>query len=331
MKVSNETKVGALTAIAITLLILGFNFLKGKRITEAKNTIYTVFPQVEGLNTASPVFINGYQVGRVADLDPVDQNLSGILVTIHLSGDLNIPVNSTTTIEKSLLGTTTLKIMKGDSPNYVNDGDTLPSRQMPDLFSQVNTYLTPAVDNINKTLVGLQTTLKRVNSILDPEAEKNIHALLKNINTTSQSLTQLLDPQAGSLAHTLKNVEAFSAGLASKNEKIDGTLSNLKDFSGQLAETKVKETVDELKTALSKLEATISKLNSKEGTVGALLNERKLYEEFRQSNRSLNTLLDDIKTHPKRYVNISVFGRKDKTAPLSKPIADSLKLNEKQP
>lgn len=238
MKVSNETKVGALTAIAITLLILGFNFLKGKRITEAKNTIYTVFPQVEGLNTASPVFINGYQVGRVADLDPVDQNLSGILVTIHLSGDLNIPENSTTTIEKSLLGTTTLKIMKGDSPNFVNDGDTLPSRQMPDLFSQVNTYLTPAVDNINKTLVGLQTTLQRVNSILDPEAEKNIHALLKNINTTSQSLTQLLDPQAGSLAHTLKMWKLFQQDWRPRMKRLTEPWATSKIFQANLLKQK---------------------------------------------------------------------------------------------
>jgi phospholipid/cholesterol/gamma-HCH transport system substrate-binding protein len=331
MKVSNETKVGALTAIAITLLILGFNFLKGKRITEAKNTIYTIFPQVEGLNTASPVFINGYQVGRVADMDPVDQDLSGILVTIHLSGELNIPDNSTTTIEKSLLGTTTLKIMKGDSRKYLVDGDTLAARQLPDLFSQVNTYLTPAVDNINKTLVGLQATLQRVNSILDPEAERDLHAMLKNLNTTSLSLTQLLDPKSGSLAHSLKNVEGFTDGLKAKDQKLEGTLNNLKVFTGQLAETKVKQTVDEFNNTLLKLETTIAKLNSKEGTIGALLNERKIYEEFRQSNRSLNTLIDDIKAHPKRYVNISVFGRKDKTTPLNKPIYDSLPKNDKQP
>jgi phospholipid/cholesterol/gamma-HCH transport system substrate-binding protein len=102
MKVSNETKVGALTAIAITVLILGFNYLKGKNITERSNTIYAVFPTIDGLTASSQVFINGFQVGRVADLEAKDQNLTGIVVTIALKKSINIPDNSVANRRKKL-------------------------------------------------------------------------------------------------------------------------------------------------------------------------------------------------------------------------------------
>src|SRR5688500_4227909 len=106
MKISNETKVGALTAIAITVLILGFNFLKGRNITERNDELYAVFQSVKGVGPANPVLINGLQVGKVASLQEKDKNLSGIIVTISLTKEVNIPDNSIATISSDLLGTT---------------------------------------------------------------------------------------------------------------------------------------------------------------------------------------------------------------------------------
>ena len=323
MKVSNETKVGALTAIAITVLILGFNYLKGKNITERSNTIYAVFPSVEGLASSSAVLINGYQVGRVADMEAKDKNLSGIIVTINLTKNINIPENSFALIEKSLLGSTTVKIMLGSSGKYISEGDTLQVKEKPDLMSEFKTTLNPAVDNINKTLVSLDAVIQKLNGIIDPSMKNNLQSVIANLSTSSQSLVNLLNNQTGALAKSLNHVEGITGNLQKNNGKIDSTLANLQKATAKFAEVNVAETIDALKKTLTQLEKTIAKMNSENGSIGALLNDRKLYDEIRQTNRSLNTLLDDFKTNPKRYVNVSVFGKKDKSSPLTKPIYDS--------
>jgi len=330
MKVSNETKVGALTAIAITVLILGFNYLKGKNITERSNTIYAIFPSVDGLTASSTVFINGLQVGRVADLEAKDQNLSGIVVTIALKKSINIPDNSVATIEKSLLGSTSLKVILGNSTNYMNDGDTLAVGVTPDLATELKTTLNPAVDNINKTLVSLDAVIQKLNTIIDPNVKNNLQATIANLNTASQSLAKLLNNQTGALAKSLNHVESITGSLERNSGKIDSTLSNVQKATGKLSEAKIVETVDALQKTITQLEATIAKANSENSSIGALLNDRKLYDEIRQTNRSLTILLDDFKTHPKRYVNVSVFGKKDKSPPLDKPIYDSSSTKGKQ-
>ncbi len=330
MKVSNETKVGALTAIAITVLILGFNYLKGKNITERSNTIYAVFPSIDGLTASSTVFINGFQVGRVSDLEAKDENLSGIVVTIALKKSINIPNNSVATIEKSLLGTTSLKVILGNSSNYMNDGDTLAVGVTPDLVSEIKSTFNPAVDNINKTLVSLDAVIQKLNSIIDPTVKHNLQSVITNLNTASQSLANLLNNQTGALSKSLNHVEAITGSLEKNSGKIDSTLSNVQKTTAKLSEVKIVETVDALQKTLTQLEATIAKANSENSSIGALLNDRKLYDEIRQTNRSLTILLDDFKTHPKRYVNVSVFGKKDKSPPLDKPIYDSSSTKGKQ-
>lgn len=324
MKVSNETKVGALTAIAIAVLILGFNFLKGRNITEKSNTIYAVFPDVDGLAAASPVYANGYQVGRVADLEAKDENLSGIVVTITLTKSFNIPANSYATMTKSLLGTTSVKIILGNEKNFIKEGDTLRVQATPDMFAEVKNSLNPAVENLSKTLASLDGVIKKLDAVVDPTAQKNLQSIIANLNTASQNLTALLDTKNGKLASTLNNVESITGNLAKNNGKIDSSLSNVQTATAKIADLKIAETLENLKKTLTQLEQTITKLNNPNSTVGALLNDRKLYDEIRQTNRSLTTLLDDFKTHPKRYVTVSVFGKKDKSAPLQKPIFDSI-------
>src|ERR1700712_1208973 len=122
MKVSNETKVGALAAVSITLLILGFNFLKGKNVLSKANTeIYAVFQKVDGLNVANPVTINGLQVGKVYEMHERNRNMDGIVVTINLDKDLDIPRNSFASISADLLGAANIAITKGDGKDLLKN------------------------------------------------------------------------------------------------------------------------------------------------------------------------------------------------------------------
>jgi phospholipid/cholesterol/gamma-HCH transport system substrate-binding protein len=324
MKISNETKIGALTAVAITVLILGFNFLKGKSLTSHKNKLYAVFPNVEGLVVSNPVFINGLQVGKVAELQERDKNISGIVVTVTLSKEVNIPRNSIASISSELLGTTSLKIHLGTGTAYTRDGDTLYTKKVMGALDQFQSSISPAIDNINKTLGSVDDLLQKINTIFDPNTRNNLQTIVANLALSTKSLEQLLNAQTGLLAKSLVNLESLTRGLARNTGKIDTTLLNLQSVTGKLNNAKIEEAVDNLSKTLERLEHAVAKLDSKEGTAGMLLNDRQLYDDFRKSVRSLNTLLDDVRVNPKRYVNISVFGRKDKKGPLTSPADTTL-------
>ncbi len=323
MKISNETKVGALTAIAIVILILGVNFLKGRNLADRSDKIFAVFPNVEGLQVSNPVSINGLQVGKVFSIQEKDKNLSGIIVTISLTKDINIPNNSLATISGEILGTTSVKIRMGNSTTYTVDGDTLESMKTLGLTDKLQSSLDPTLASVNKTLESLDLVLHNLNSILDPNTKNNLQSIVANLTTSSKSLEKLLDAQTGMLAKTLSNTESVTGNLAKNNEKINTTIDNLEKATGKLANAKFDEAVNSLQGTLNKLESAVDKINSSQSSLGALLNDRKLYDQILQTNRSLTTLLDDLRMHPKRYVNISVFGRKDKKGPLKSPIYDS--------
>src|SRR5450631_2906105 len=124
MKITNETKIGALTSIAIVLLILGFNFLKGKDLFEHSKKIYAVFKNVEGLELSNSVSIKGLEVGNVYAIRATDKNIDGILVTISMKKDVNIPKNSIAVINSGLINSANIIIRKGDAADYIQDGDT---------------------------------------------------------------------------------------------------------------------------------------------------------------------------------------------------------------
>jgi phospholipid/cholesterol/gamma-HCH transport system substrate-binding protein len=323
MKISNETKIGALTAIAIAVLILGFNFLKGKDILEHSRKIYAVFKNVEGMDVSNAVRINGLQIGAVSDINEADKDISGIVVTINLKKDVNIPKNSVAVINSGLISSSSIIITKGDATEYLKNRDTIATQNRLNLVSQVEKNIDPIVAKLNGTLESLDSLVEVVGSMFDPKTKNNFSAILAHLAASSASLQYLLNERTGALAQTLNNVDSFTGNLAKNNDHINKTLDNLQKTTEQLSNAKFGETVQSIQSAMNELKEAISKMNSTNGSLGLLLNDKKLYQNLESTSRSLNTLLDDLRLHPKRYVNISVFGRKDKSGPLTAPLSDS--------
>lgn len=320
MKISNETKVGALTAIAIVILILGFNFLKGRNLTERNDEIYTVFPDIKGLQVSNPVYIKGLQVGKIAEMHEKDNNLTGIIVTLNLNKDINIPDNSTATINSDLLGGTSLEIMLGTNTSYIGNGDTLRTTSKLGIVTEITKSLNPALSNVNKTLASLDVLINQLSDILDPNTKGNLQTIIANLTSTSKQLNQLMAAQSAVVGKTIKNVEQITGTFAKNSGRIDSTIGNLERTTASLADADIAKTMQSVNSTMTKLDQTINTINSKKGSIGMLLNDRQLYNEIRMTNRSLTTLLDDIRVNPKRYVNISVFGKKQKAGPIMQPI-----------
>ena len=320
MKISNETKVGALTAIAIVILIMGFNFLKGRNLTERNDRIKSVFPDIKGLQVSNPVFIKGLQVGKIFELHEKDNNLTGIVVSFTLNKDINIPDNSIAVINSDLLGGTSLEIKMGNSQNFIKHGDTLQSTAKLGIMTEITKSLNPALTNINRTLASLDILIQQLSATLDPKTQGNLQSIITSLTSTSRQLENLIAAQSAVLGKTINNVEAITGTFARNSGKIDSTISNLHRTTSSLANANIDQTLLSVRSTMAKLEQTLNTVNSKNGTVGMLLNDRQLYNELRMTNRSLATLLDDIRVNPKRYVSVSVFGKKQKSGPIVQPI-----------
>lgn len=320
MKISNETKVGALTAIAIVILILSFNFLKGRNLTERSDRIYSIFPDIKGLQVSNPVFIKGLQVGKVSEMHEKDNNLSGIVVAFTLNKDINIPKNSLSIINSDLLGGTSLEVKMGSDSDFIKSGDTLQSTAKLGIMTEITQSLNPALTNINKTLASLDLLINQISAILDPNTKGNLQSIIANLSSTSKQLERLMATQSAVLGKTITNVEAITGNFARNGGKIDSTLGNLQKTTASLANANIDQTLHSVTRTMNKLEQTINAVNSKQGSIGMLLNDRQLYDELRMTNRSLTTLLNDIRVNPKRYVSVSVFGKKQKSGPITQPI-----------
>lgn len=321
MKISNETKIGVLAVVAIAIMILGFNFLKGKNLFEKNDKIYAVFPKVTGLTNSNPVLINGLQVGMVYKIENVSKNISdGILVTINLARDINIPKNSVASISADLLGGASVNIDLGNSTEYVQNGDTLSSRMKAGLLDEMTANLNPALKNLDGTLQSLDSLIQVVGTYFDPATKNNFQKIFANLSAASASVNTLMSSRNSSLNKTLDNMSRITGNLDSNKQTINATLGNLQATSQHLADLKLEETIKSLNATMASLNGVIAKANSKDGSIGLLLNDKKLYNNLESTTRSLNTLLDDLRVHPKRYVSVSVFGKKDKSTPLSAPL-----------
>ena len=319
MKISNETKVGALTIFAVALLIVGFNYLKGKDVFNRNKKIFAVFKDLGTLEKSNEVKINGLPVGTVYEKKELDKDVSAIVVTISLTRDVNIPKNSVCFISSNVMGSSFIVIEKGDSKDMMETGDTLATRTENGILGDVKAQLNPTLTSVRDVLDGLKNTLANLNGVLNSQTKGNLQETIANLNTSSEELKALLDNQNGALAKTLGNAEAISASLKNNTEDVSATIKNTKKLTQKLSELNLATTVDSLNTLISSLKKTMTDLNDGKGTAGALLHDRKLYDQLNATILSAEILMDDLRTHPKRYVNISVFGKKDKTAPLSAP------------
>lgn len=313
MTISNETKIGVLAVVALAGLILGFNFLKGSSLFEHNKKLYAVFDNVEGMELSNAVQIDGLQIGSVDAINASDKDLSrGIVVTILLKKDVHIPRNSVAVINSGLITSASIVIDKGDDTQYLKDGDTLLTKQKSNLFSQVESSVNPVILKLGGTLTSLDSLVEQIGTMFDPRLKNNFAALMSNLAGSTAQLQLLLNSQTGELAQSLKHLNEFTGNLAKNDDKINQTLDNVEKTTSNLASAKIPETVASLQSAITDLRGVMAKLNSDKGTMGLLLNDKRLYQNLEGTTRSLNTLLDDLRVHPKRYVNISVFGRKIK-------------------
>ncbi|RYY05987.1 MAG: MCE family protein, partial [Sphingobacteriaceae bacterium] len=233
MKISNETKIGALTAVAITVLILGYNFLRGNDILSREQRFYTIYSHVDGLNVSKPVLVNGFQIGRISDMKL--QPSGKTVVEFKINKDYPIPENSVAKlISTDLLGSKAVEFELGNSTVNAENKDTLRSNVERSLAESVQ----PVQKKAETIIAKMDSLLTSVNTILNPSFQKNIDRTFKSIATTLETLEGttkkvdgLVGSEGGRISKILANFESISSNLRNNNQHIASIVSNFDQMS----------------------------------------------------------------------------------------------------
>ncbi len=305
MKLSKEVKTGILAIGAILLLIFGYNFLKGTNLLDKNREFYVKYDNVEGLAQAAPVTINGLTVGKVQKISFANAK-GGLVVKFAVEKDFEFSKNSVVRIYSSgLLGGKNLGIFPGYGPNTAKSGDTLRGDVEDGMLTAVTKALGPLEKKVNNTLATVDTLMLSVTSIVDEDTRNNLQQAIANLNTTlnsfagvSEKLNNILGNNTGKLDNIFTN--------------LDKTANNLSKLTDSLAQLETGKLVTDLQNVVDKMDKIVAGVDNGEGSIGKLLKDDKLYENLEGASRQLEQLLQDVKLNPKRYVHISVFGKKNK-------------------
>jgi phospholipid/cholesterol/gamma-HCH transport system substrate-binding protein len=314
MKISNETKIGALTAIAITILILGYSFLRGNDLFSGSNKFYAIYRSVDGLSVSKPVLVNGFPIGRVSKMKLQPDGRT--IVELKVDDQYKVPSNTLAKlVSTDLLGGKAIVFEYGNSNTYAEDRDTLHANIQGSLAESLQPIQTKAENLITK----LDSSLAAINRILNPNFQKNVDRSflsiansLQTLESTTKKVDALVAAQTVHIDGILSNTEGLSANLKKSSGHLTGITSNFEKVSNDIAAANIKQTLDNANKAMTDLQATINKINSTKGTLGLLINDDKMYKNLNDASANLNNLFIDIKAHPKSYVSFSVFGGKKK-------------------
>lgn len=312
MKITNETKVGALAAVAIAVLIVGYSYLKGNDVFSRENEFYAKYDRVDGLTASKPVLVNGYQIGRVSQLTLLPNGQ--ILVQFKVRPEFSIPKNTVAKLESTdLLGGKAIVFQLGTGSDYAINGDTLNANVQKDLMQQVE----PVQKKAEQIIARMDSILSSVNSTLNPEFQRNfdrsfasIARTLENLEKTSKTVDGLVSGQSSKISGIMSNLESITANFKNNNEKISAIMNNLEKVSDDVAKANFAQTINEANKAVADLQTIVSKINSGTGTLGQLINDERMYNNLNNAAGNLDKLMIDLKANPKRYVSFSVFGGK---------------------
>ena len=298
-KFSKEIQIALVAVVGIIVLYFGLQFLKGMTLFSTDNRYFVKFQDVSGLSVASPIFANGYRVGVVETIEFNYGNISEIVASIGVDKNMQVPKGSRAEIATDLMGNVKVQLVLGNvADGVVAPGDTITGGQQVGAMGKAADMI-PAIQQM---LPKLDSILASVNTLLaDPAIASSLHnvdQITANLSRTSQDLSQLTAQLNRQMPQMLKNA--------------DGVLANTNQITKNLNELDIAATMTSVNTTLKNVEQMTATLNSKEGTLGLLMRDPGLYNNLNSTMMHADSLMMDLKQHPKRYVHFSVFGKKDK-------------------
>jgi phospholipid/cholesterol/gamma-HCH transport system substrate-binding protein len=306
---SRELKTGIVAVLILCLGYWGFNFLKGQNLLEAASRVFYIeYDNIQGLNKASNVSINGLNVGKVSDITfNTDSTKRGkLVVKISLDNDFKFSKKSVAKIySTSIIGGESLAII----PSYIGklavSGDYLIGEVESDIFTSVGETLNPLKTKVERVIIGADSLLIALNDVLDLKSRDSFKRTILGLETTVSSMTntlssfnKMIDSTKGDVNIALENTKKITANFA----KVSDTLANV-NFG---------QTVRTLQTTLANVNGLLLNIENGKGSLGKLATDDSMYNNLTSASKELEELLKEMKLNPKRFVHFSLFGKKVK-------------------
>ncbi|VXB62431.1 Organic solvent ABC transporter substrate-binding protein [Flavobacterium sp. 9AF] len=305
MKLTREIKTAILVISSILLFIWGYNFLKGRNLFDSSKKIYVVYDSVEGLEPASVVKLKGVNVGRVNSYHFLENKK--VQVEIAITSDYPISKSSVAELSgSSPLGGKEIIIFPNDEDSdLIESGGFLQSRSKLGLTDALAEQMVPLKDKIERLLDNANALFTNFNTILDQQTKLNLQSSISELNKTMKEFSGIS-----------KNVNSLLAEnkykLNSTFDNLDKTTANFAVMSDSLAKANLGQTVKNLEKTLASVDKIMKGIESGKGSMGKLMNDEAMYNNFTKASKELELLLQDLRLHPTRYVNVSLFGKKEK-------------------
>jgi phospholipid/cholesterol/gamma-HCH transport system substrate-binding protein len=314
-KISREVLVGGTALLTILVFIWLYSFLKGKDLFSNTNHYYAVYNQISGLAESSPVEINGFKVGVVQNIEFVNNGSGKLVIEISVAKGFDLPKNTVAEITTaSLIAGMKIRLVFGSGPGTYNNGDTIPGNLAESIITKLEAELVPIKEKVTGMITVLDSVLTGINDVMSPEFRKNIRGSMANLNNTTKKIDEILGSKEAELKSMLSDLSKFSKMLADNSAKIGGTMNNLQTITDTLAAADIYATVMNLKTTLERTSQLMDGMNKGKGTAGQIFTNDSLYINMNNSLASLDLLFKDMKANPKRYVQFSLFGKKNQPA-----------------
>ena len=292
-----EIKIGIYAVVILLAAWAGIRFLSGVDVLGRSRTYTAHYANVDGLQNAAAVTVNGVKVGQVTGVT-LNLEKGGADITLTVDSSINVPTDSRAMMYSAgLMGGKSIEIKLGAATEYIASGGTIETGSTPDMFStlanelgDIKTQVSTLIENLNKTILD-------VDAVVESNA-KNITATIASLNAVMSELKS---------SNIISNIDGFCATLNQNSAKLDSIVTNINAVTTSLNE---QELVGKLNTAITEVNTLLAKVNKGEGTLGNLVSNEKLYKELAQASQNLSALLADLKENPKRYINVTVFGSK---------------------
>lgn len=293
-RISKEVKIGAAFIISVALLYVGVNFLKGSNVFSHDNTYYTVVSNAGGVAASSVVTTNGYQVGTVTHVEYDYAHPNRIVLTLRVKESLCVPKGSRALLVNSLLGGVSVDLKLGQAAEYYVDGDTLASGVAGGMTDQIEHVMLPQVTALVPKVDSLITALTTlVNNPALAQSLSNVESISSKLDRTADELNRL-----------------FYSELPQLMADLQGTVGNMNKITADLATIDYAQTMASVDSTIANLQHLSAALTSDRSSVGRLLSDTAFYNNLNGVCTNANALIEDVKAHPSRYINISVFGKK---------------------
>lgn len=310
--VGRETKIGIFALLILLCAYFGINFLKGKDLLSSKNTYYALYDDVSGLKTSSAVIIRGVKVGIVSDIEFDERQDGKIRVSLNVARKYAIPQNSCAKLfSDGIMGGKAVEIVMGDGTQMLGNRDYIAGRSDAGLLSSMGAGAEDLLEQINAAVRNLSSAVRNIDTLIERNSG-SLTGTISNLQSVTARLDGIIEAEDRNIRSIIEGAGSVAENLKNNSERIDAIVANVEGITDSLRGSELKAVVDNLSRTIAEVNMTLQKVNEGDGTASRLLNDDGLYRSLVESSDNLAALLEDLKAHPSRYVNITVFGRRDK-------------------